>query len=178
VTAFLEIESLDDVPQWAHAARKSTDYGTVPPGELAWVARARQLARGVQVERKFDPSKRKELLAAIRALAANPQDARRLPRLLAEYGIRLVVVEKLNKTRIDGACFWLDPTSPVIALYASVRPCGLLLVHAPFTSWPTFSKDRTRTRAWNPIWLASIANGRKTNQNVNATQMTSPRPRS
>lgn len=118
VTAFLEIESLDDEPAWAnsYAARKSSSYDSSSPGELAWLARARHLARAVRVGSRFDPKSRTRLIADIRALARNPEDARRLPRLLADYGIRLVVIEKLNRTRVDGACFWLDDNSPVIVL--------------------------------------------------------------
>ncbi|MCL4242067.1 MAG: helix-turn-helix domain-containing protein [Dehalococcoidia bacterium] len=117
VAGFLEIDSLDDEPAWAktYAARKSTSYDSASAGELAWVARARQLARAVQAQ-PFDPKAKGRLLADIRALARNPEDARNLPRLLADYGIRLVIVEKLSRTRVDGACFWLDPKSPVIAL--------------------------------------------------------------
>lgn len=118
VAGFLEIDSLDDEPAWAkaYAARKSTSYDdSASAGELAWVARARQLARATQA-RAFDPNAKNRLLADIRALARNPEDARSLPRLLADYGIRLVIVEKLSRTRVDGACFWIDPNSPVIVL--------------------------------------------------------------
>jgi len=36
--------------------------------------------------------------------------------VLSEAGIRFLVVEHLPHTRLDGACFWLDPESPVVAL--------------------------------------------------------------
>ena len=39
-----------------------------------------------------------------------------MPRILAENGIRYALVESLPGARIDGACFWLDETSPVIAM--------------------------------------------------------------
>jgi HTH-type transcriptional regulator/antitoxin HigA len=41
---------------------------------------------------------------------------RRVPQILAESGIRFIVLESLPQTRIDGVCFWLDQTSPVVAL--------------------------------------------------------------
>ena len=44
------------------------------------------------------------------------EEIRHVPRALSEAGIRFLVVEALPKSRIDGACFWLDARSPVIAL--------------------------------------------------------------
>ena len=44
------------------------------------------------------------------------EEIRHVPRILADAGIRLLVVEALPQTRIDGACFWLDATSPVVVL--------------------------------------------------------------
>ena len=38
-----------------------------------------------------------------------------MPKILAECGIRYVVVEKLPRARIDGACFWIDG-APVIGM--------------------------------------------------------------
>jgi hypothetical protein len=44
------------------------------------------------------------------------EDVRRVPQVLAEHGIRLVIVELLPNTKIDGVTFWNDKKSPVIAL--------------------------------------------------------------
>jgi len=44
------------------------------------------------------------------------EGVRQVPRVLAESGIRFLVIEPLQQTRIDGVCFWLDARSPVIAL--------------------------------------------------------------
>jgi HTH-type transcriptional regulator/antitoxin HigA len=52
----------------------------------------------------------------LRALATHPNEARRVPVVLAEMGIRFVVVKHLPKTKIDGAVFWLNAKSPVIAM--------------------------------------------------------------
>jgi HTH-type transcriptional regulator/antitoxin HigA len=49
-------------------------------------------------------------------LLPNVEDLRHIPRVLAESGIRFIVVEPLPHTRIDGVCFWLDKSSPVVAL--------------------------------------------------------------
>ena len=39
-----------------------------------------------------------------------------MPRILAECGIRFVVVQSLASAKIDGVCFWLDEASPVVGL--------------------------------------------------------------
>ena len=52
-------------------------------------------------------------------MAAYPREVLHLPELFAEHGIRFVVIEPIANCRIDGAAFWLDETSPVIAV--SVR---------------------------------------------------------
>ena len=36
--------------------------------------------------------------------------------MLSKYGIRFVVIEPLPRVKIDGAAFWLNETSPVIAM--------------------------------------------------------------
>src|SRR6202012_169460 len=55
-------------------------------------------------------------LARIRALADSPEKASQLPKILAELGVRLVVIEPLPRSLIDGAAFWMDEQSPVIAI--------------------------------------------------------------
>ena len=39
-----------------------------------------------------------------------------MPRILAECGIRYVIVESLPSAKIDGVCFWLNEVSPVIGM--------------------------------------------------------------
>ena len=48
--------------------------------------------------------------------AGDTADLRRISPLLAQYGIRLLFVEHLSKTKLDGAAFWLNDDSPVVAL--------------------------------------------------------------
>lgn len=111
---FFEIPSLNEVPQLAHAARKST-VGDVTASQLAWLFRAKQLSHAVLVE-KFSDESLGRCLERLKLLRVNREDIRQVPQVLAEAGIRLVIVELLPNTRIDGVCFWLDKESPVIAL--------------------------------------------------------------
>ena len=115
---FFEIKSLDEKPLFLHAARKATSYSEVTAAQAAWLFRAKHLAKAVHAvnftDRRFD-----EALNQLKPLLSAKEEIRRVPKILAECGIRLVVVEPLPKTQIDGVTFWLDERSPVIAL--SVR---------------------------------------------------------
>jgi HTH-type transcriptional regulator/antitoxin HigA len=112
---FFELTRLDDEIRFCAAARQSASYMAVTPMQCAWLFRAKKLARAVQVNR-FTPQLLNTCLEELRGLLESPEEVRRVPRILAESGIRFVVLEPLPQTRIDGVCFWLDDISPVIAL--------------------------------------------------------------
>lgn len=103
----------------AHAARKSTSYHVPDPSVDAWICRAARLARAVRVANVFSDASAENALGKLRQLMSQPEEVRHVPRILAESGIRFLIVEHLLQTRIDGATFWLDAQSPVIVL--SVR---------------------------------------------------------
>jgi HTH-type transcriptional regulator / antitoxin HigA len=83
--------------------------------EQAWLARARQLAQVCPVGH-FNEKGIPKLKAELRHLAAKTQAIHRVPEFLTGAGIRYVVVEPLSNVKIDGAAFWLDTDSPVIAM--------------------------------------------------------------
>ena len=116
VLAFFGISSLDEQPSLVHAARKSTSYADVTPAQTAWLFRAKQLAKAVMVSARYSEPRFKDALAGLKAILPNPEEIRRIPRILADAGVRLVLIESLPATRIDGVAFWLDKHSPVIAL--------------------------------------------------------------
>jgi HTH-type transcriptional regulator/antitoxin HigA len=97
------------------AFRRTAKEQKLNKAERAWVARARQLASAVPVS-SFDEGKLVNLEKDLRRFAAKSQAVHRVPELLAKYGIRFVIVEPLPKVKIDGAAFWLDAKSPVIAM--------------------------------------------------------------
>jgi HTH-type transcriptional regulator / antitoxin HigA len=116
IVDFFELTSLDEeIQSCMHAARKSTSYMEVTPTLCAWFFRAKKLARAVQA-RHFTPRLLEEGLEQLRLFLQSPEEVRHVPRVLAESGVRFVVLEPLPQTRIDGVCFWLDETSPVVAL--------------------------------------------------------------
>ena len=117
VLRYFSVDSVDSVASlsFSASARKSTAYEETTPPQLAWFYRAKQIASGLHVSR-FRQGNFNELIAALRQLTSSELEARRAPRLLSEFGIRFVVIEHLARTRIDGAAFWLDNDSPVVAL--------------------------------------------------------------
>jgi HTH-type transcriptional regulator / antitoxin HigA len=113
---FFEVEGPDEIPYLAHAAKKSRyEERDVPPAQLAWLFRARQIARSISVP-KYSEKALRDALNDLLTLLRSPEDARRVPRILMECGIRFVLVEKLPSADIDGVCFWLDDYSPVIGM--------------------------------------------------------------
>ncbi|MBI1901044.1 MAG: HigA family addiction module antidote protein [Planctomycetia bacterium] len=114
ICEFLEITSIDETPELCVAAKKGTKYGTDSPAQIAWYKRACQLARFAPAS-KFSDASLEELLANLRSLAAYAEDARRVPKMLADAGVRLVLVEHLSGTKVDGATLWVND-GPTIAL--------------------------------------------------------------
>ncbi len=116
VLNFYNIHSFDDPIYLHHAARKSTDYGSITPAQLAWLYRARNLARGISITGEFSKHSLAEAFVELSNLKASVEEARRVPVVLAKAGIRFLIVAHLPHSKIDGVCFWLDEESPVIAL--------------------------------------------------------------
>ncbi|MBX3327721.1 MAG: HigA family addiction module antidote protein [Nitrospira sp.] len=114
VVKFFDVPSLDDVPYLAHAAKKST-YDDVTPAQLAWLHRARQIAKEMPLKHHYSEKALREALNKLRQLMYDPEEVRHVPRILAEVGVRYVIVESLPTAKIDGACFWLGKT-PVIGM--------------------------------------------------------------
>jgi HTH-type transcriptional regulator/antitoxin HigA len=112
---FFDVDTISDVPHLEHAAKKADYYDEIPPAQLAWLFRVRHIAREMVVP-KFSANKFREFIESMLPLRANPEDIRHVPRILAEAGVRLVIVEGLPGGKIDGVCFWLDRWSPVIGL--------------------------------------------------------------
>ena len=97
----------------AHAAKKSSE--AVTGLQLAWLIAARRLASGLVVV-PYNRKALRDALPRLHALMSAPEEARHVPRLLNECGVRFVVVEALPSSKIDGACFWLDGSQPAIAI--------------------------------------------------------------
>lgn len=106
---------IDGALSFPLAARRTIKLTELNPSERAWCFRARQLAQMVPGP-SFHESRLPTIEKELRKAAAFAKDARSVPRILQDNGIRFVVVELLPGGQMDGAAFWLDEQSPVIAV--------------------------------------------------------------
>lgn len=115
---FFEVSSLGDTPRLAVNARAGNSSEGVNTVQLAWCYRALKLARTISVKR-YDPARIPALKMNLRNLSSLAKGVEDVPAILADFGIRFVVVEALRQSKIDGVAFWVDDDNPVIAM--SVR---------------------------------------------------------
>lgn len=131
VQQYFELPEIDaplKFPAMKSGASRNEAY---TPAQLAWLYRARQLARAVPVQ-SYHHLGLLETIGRIRALAQEPESARYVPNVLAEVGVRFLIVQPLPGSKIDGACFWLDEDAPVITLSLRVDQIDtfwLVLMH-------------------------------------------------
>lgn len=103
-------------------ARQSATLGYLSPSSRAsraWQYRVKELSEMTPV-REFDHELFvNEGMKEIRSLAGSLRGVAQVPQTLAKYGIRFVIVQHLQNTKLDGAATWLDEEkgkAPVIAL--------------------------------------------------------------
>jgi len=113
VAQFFDVKDLDSNIDFSYAARKRIDGITT--SHFAWFYRAKSLSRAVYA-RPFSPQSFAKCLEQLKSLLPNAQEIRQTPKILAEGGIRFLIIEHLPHTKIDGVTFWLDPKSPVVVL--------------------------------------------------------------
>jgi HTH-type transcriptional regulator/antitoxin HigA len=115
LTRFYETDDLFHLPPVKIAARANVELTPeIRAAQVCWVCRVKQLAGLVQAA-EFKPETLKTGISRLRKLAAWPEETRKVPRLLAELGVRFVVVEHLPRSRIDGAAFFVGEF-PVIGM--------------------------------------------------------------
>lgn len=112
---FFGVDSADEIEILPHAAKKTNVAGEATPIQLAWLYRVRRLASEMLVG-PFSTAAASAAVKDLTPLLASEVATRKVPRILAECGVRFVVVESLKGAKIDGACFWLDDHRPVIAM--------------------------------------------------------------
>jgi len=116
VLQLLRIDSLVAPPQIRFAARKSTDYQKALPEQEAWCGQAFRLATQMKGLPKFVKGRFEQGLVDLRRLCKARESIKHIPDALRKLGVRLLVVEHLPRTKIDGATFWLSPGQPVVVL--------------------------------------------------------------
>jgi HTH-type transcriptional regulator / antitoxin HigA len=114
---FFRASSLDEIEVLQHSPKKTQVFGKddIPAPQLAWLYRVQEIAREMLVAR-YSQAAGRSAVDKLRNLLSAAEEARKVPRILAEAGIRYVIVESLPSAKIDGVCFWLNDTSPVIGM--------------------------------------------------------------
>lgn len=112
---FFEASSVDEIEILPHAAKKTNVIYPATPVQLAWLYRVRQIAADMLVP-KYSKKSLYVALGNLQLLRSSPDQARKVPRILMDSGIRFVIVESLPSSKIDGVCFWLDDNSPVVGM--------------------------------------------------------------
>jgi len=116
IAKFFEVPHMREVPYLAHAAKKNNyEEKEIPPEQLAWLFRVRQIAKSVPVP-KYSEQALHRALPKLKQLLLEPKEIRHAPRILMECGVRFILVEILPQSKIDGVCLWLDENSPVIGM--------------------------------------------------------------
>jgi HTH-type transcriptional regulator/antitoxin HigA len=114
VCDFLKIKSLDEEPE-GFTPRKAASEEPLTAAQIAWGWRVRNVAKGMKSARYS----RDRLLALVKELPSwsrSDADTKKVPSALASIGVRLVFVEHLGGTRIDGGALWLSDEAPVVAV--------------------------------------------------------------
>lgn len=112
---FFGVENVDDIEILPHAAKRTKVSADATPVQLAWLYRVKQISSEMIVG-KYSNNSVRRAVELLRPLTSAAEEARKVPRILAECGIRFVIVESLPSSKIDGVCFWLNESSPVIAM--------------------------------------------------------------
>jgi HTH-type transcriptional regulator/antitoxin HigA len=115
IKRFFHAESVDQIETFQHAAKKTNAFGKATPAQLAWLYRVKEIADEMLVAR-YSTSAVQNAVGKLKELLVSPVAARKVSRILAECGVRFVIVESLPGAKIDGVCFWLDENKPVIGM--------------------------------------------------------------
>lgn len=111
---YFEINDVSQQPMLLHAAKK-TSYSTASILQLSWLFRAKKIAC-TQIVPRFSKRALVSQLDVLTKLMSAPEEARHVTKILNSCGVRFVIVEAFPGSKIDGACFWLSATEPVIVM--------------------------------------------------------------
>lgn len=97
-----------------HAAKKSSAYVNTTAVQYAWLHRVIRIAATIEAPQYSEAALRKRL-PDLRAHLLDKDDLIHIPSILMKAGVRLVLVEGLPGSKVDGVCVWIDD-QPAIGL--------------------------------------------------------------
>ncbi len=112
---FFGVATVAEIEILPHAAKRTEVSVSATPTQLAWLYRCKEIA-GEMLTAQYTPDAVRAAIGRLAPLRIAPEQTRHVPRILAECGIRFVIVESLPSAKIDGVCFWLDDARPVIGM--------------------------------------------------------------
>ena len=110
-----EVADIFDEPALLIAARRANHDEPVVNTQLAWAACARRLADDVKVA-KYSVKGLAAVCAKLSRMAQTPQGFRDFPAAFSEVGVRLVYLEALPSSKIDGCSLSHRDGGPVICI--------------------------------------------------------------
>jgi HTH-type transcriptional regulator/antitoxin HigA len=119
VHSFLEMPPGAEKPVPRFAARKSgssDNYDFHTPAQIAWHYRCRHIARTQKTIAPYKPDLLGKAAESFRRQSLSDSSIAAVPETLAKLGVRVVALEHLPGSKIDGMAFWLDERSPVVAM--------------------------------------------------------------
>ncbi|MYK32455.1 MAG: HigA family addiction module antidote protein [Boseongicola sp. SB0670_bin_30] len=114
LTRLFQTDDIKSILHPAYAAKKTTYDEAVSSTQLAWFFRVHQIASEMVV-RRYSQKSLEQAVAEMQSHLLDPEDVRHVPRMLADCGVRFVIVETLPGAKIDGVCFWIND-DPVIGM--------------------------------------------------------------
>jgi HTH-type transcriptional regulator / antitoxin HigA len=112
---FFGTNRIEDIEILPHSAKKTEVSAPATPAQIAWLYRVRKIA-GEMLVARYTRDALASAVPKLKALLVSPEAVRKVPRILAEAGVRYLIVESLPGAKIDGVCFWLNDRAPVIAM--------------------------------------------------------------
>ena len=111
-----DLNSIDGTISFSHAARRAASQEErLTPTQWAWLFRVKQLAHSLRVS-AYSAKNLRAALGELEFLMQEPEEARNVPRILTDVGVRFLVVEPVPMSKIEGVCFWLENKYPVVGL--------------------------------------------------------------
>ena len=113
--SYYRISDIGENPSLNFAPKKSDRQSQASELQLAWLYKCANLAKSISLP-NYSETKLRNNLEKLETLMSSAEEIRHVPSILAECGVRLVIVEPWKGSKICGVCFWLDNNAPVIGM--------------------------------------------------------------